>query len=100
MARSAGSRAVSKGKQGEREVAALLRKYGFDARRGKQFSGEEGRDVVHDIDGFHVEVKRSKNQTQMWAALEQAQLIHCLLHFLIKKVLQSGSQHLLTQQGY
>ncbi len=50
-----------KGKHGEREVAELLRKYGFDARRGQQFSGGDGSpDVVHNIEGLHIEVKRTE----------------------------------------
>lgn len=61
-----------KGKVGEREVAALFRAHGFTARRGQQFSGGgDSPDVVHDMDGFHVEVKRTE-QFAMWAALEQA----------------------------
>jgi len=47
-----------KGKAGEREFAALCRKHGFEnARRGQQFSGIEGRDVVG-LEGIHIEVKR------------------------------------------
>lgn len=47
-----------KGKAGEREFAALCRKYGFkNARRGQQFSGIEGKDVVG-LEGIHIEVKR------------------------------------------
>ena len=47
-----------KGKVGEREFAKLCRAEGFTkARRGQQYSGLEGDDVVG-LDGFHVEVKR------------------------------------------
>lgn len=47
-----------KGKTGEREFAALCRKHGFEnARRGQQFSGIEGKDVVG-LEGIHIEVKR------------------------------------------
>ena len=61
-----------KGKVGEREVAALLREYGFDARRGQQFAGGgDSPDVVHSIDGVHIEVKRVE-QFNLWAAMEQA----------------------------
>jgi len=45
-----------KGKRGEREFAELCRNHGFAVRRGQQYSGIEGRDVVG-LDGFHVEVK-------------------------------------------
>lgn len=47
-----------KGSQGEREFAKLCREHGFsEARRGQQFSGIEGKDVVG-LEGIHIEVKR------------------------------------------
>lgn len=47
-----------KGAGGEREFAKMCREHGFDgARRGQQFSGIEGEDVVG-LPGVHVEVKR------------------------------------------
>jgi hypothetical protein len=47
-----------KGCRGEREFASLCREEGYDgARRGQQFSGIEGDDVVG-LPGIHVEVKR------------------------------------------
>jgi Holliday junction resolvase len=47
-----------KGKTGEREFAKLCRDHGFaNARRGQQFSGIEGKDVVG-LEGIHIEVKR------------------------------------------
>ena len=46
-----------KGKKGEREFAKLCRGEGFPVRRGQQYNGLEGKDVVG-LDGFHVEVKR------------------------------------------
>ena len=62
----------TKGKVGEREVAALLKKYGFDARRGQQFSGGgDSPDVAHNMDGFHIEVKRSETFA-LYDALAQA----------------------------
>lgn len=69
-----GSMARQKGKVGEREVAALLRTHGFTARRTQQFCGNTGdaSDVVSDMEGFHIEVKRTE-QFNMYAALEQAE---------------------------
>ena len=61
-----------KGKEGEREVATLLREYGFEARRGQQFSGGDGSpDVVHNIPGVHIEVKRTE-RFSLYAAMDQA----------------------------
>lgn len=68
-----GLKSKTKGKVGEREVAALLRKYGFNAKRGQQHSGSpDSPDVVSDLEGFHIEVKRTGRQTDIFAALEQA----------------------------
>lgn len=62
----------AKGKVGEREVAALLREHGFEARRGQQFAGGgDSPDVVHSMAGFHVEVKRTEN-FMLYPALAQA----------------------------
>lgn len=46
-----------KGARGEREFASLCRSEGYDARRGQQYSGVEGDDVVG-LPFIHVEVKR------------------------------------------
>ena len=47
-----------KGKRGERELANLLREHGFEeARRGQQYNGIEGQDVVG-IPRLHIECKR------------------------------------------
>ncbi len=68
-----GLKSKTKGKVGEREVAELLREFGFNARRGQQFSGSpDSPDVVSDMDGFHIEVKRTGKQTDLFAAIEQA----------------------------
>lgn len=46
-----------KGAVGEREFSALCRDQGYDVRRGQQFNGLDGEDVVG-LPGIHVEVKR------------------------------------------
>ena len=48
----------SKGKRGELEAAHLLQKYGYDARRGQQFSGANGDADVVGLPHIHLEVKR------------------------------------------
>lgn len=61
-----------KGATGEREVAALLREYGVDARRGRQFcGGPTSPDVIADMP-FHFEVKRTESLS-LYPAMEQAQ---------------------------
>jgi hypothetical protein len=67
-----GKLSKQKGKRGEREVAALFREQGFFARRGVQFQGGiNSPDVVTNIPGLHVEVKRSET-FQLYKSLEQA----------------------------
>jgi hypothetical protein len=53
----------NKGKVGEREFASLLREYGYDARRGQQFSGgADSPDVVSEaLAWLHFEIKRVQN---------------------------------------
>jgi len=51
----------TKGAVGEREIAEFLRERGYEARRGQQFSGgSDSPDVVHNIEGVHIEVKRTE----------------------------------------
>ena len=70
MAKKINSR--EKGKAGEREFAALCRKHGFEnARRGQQYSGIEGKDVIG-LDGVHIEVKRVE-RLNIEQALQQAE---------------------------
>jgi Holliday junction resolvase len=67
-----GAMSRRKGAAAEREVAELLRSHGFQARRGQQFSGSpDSPDVVHDIEGIHIEVKRTES-FRLYPALEQA----------------------------
>lgn len=63
-----------KGKRGEREAAKAWNDEGLpgDARRGQQFSGLEGRDVVVDPRlRLHLEVKRTE-KLNLYEALTQA----------------------------
>ena len=55
-----GLRSRNKGKRGEREAAAEIRRlFHIEARRGRQFCGSnDSPDVVTDILGVHFEVKR------------------------------------------
>lgn len=60
-----------KGAQGEREVARILRKRGYDAHRGQQFKGGPDSPDVTGLDGFHVEVKRTE-RFNLYDALAQS----------------------------
>lgn len=46
-----------KGKRGERNLASTLRGYGYDTRRGQQFSGANGDADVVGLNGIHIECK-------------------------------------------
>ena len=69
-----GGKSRTKGKGGERELAAeLTRLLGCAARRGVQYSGgPDSPDVVIDIPGLHIECKR-KERLSLYAALDQAE---------------------------
>lgn len=47
-----------KGARGERELARELRNYGYDCRRGQQYSGANGDADVLGLPGVHIECKR------------------------------------------
>jgi len=48
----------SKGRRGEQELAKRLREYGYEARRGQQYSGASGDPDVIGLPGIHIECKR------------------------------------------
>ena len=60
----------AKGARGERELANLLKSYGYNTRRGQQFSGLEGEDVVG-LPGVHIECKRVE-RLNIYDAISQA----------------------------
>ncbi len=61
----------AKGSAAEREVAKILREYGFEARRGQQFCGANGDADVVGLPGYHIECKRVE-KLNLDAAIEQA----------------------------
>lgn len=60
-----------KGKRGEREVANLLKEYGYPGRRGVQYCGIFGDSDVVGMDGVHIEVKRTE-KFRLYDAMEQS----------------------------
>ena len=59
-----------KGARGEREIASKLREYGYNCRRGQQYNGLEGDDVVG-LPNIHIEVKRVE-KLNIYDAIDQA----------------------------
>lgn len=59
-----------KGAKGERELANKLKEYGYETRRGQQYNGLEGEDVVG-LDFIHIECKRVE-KLNIDEAMEQA----------------------------
>lgn len=47
-----------KGAVGERELSRILREYGYNTRRGQQYSGANGDADVVGLPGIHIECKR------------------------------------------
>ena len=60
----------AKGAKGERELAGKLKEHGYNCRRGQQYNGLEGEDVVG-LDYIHIEVKRVQ-ALNLDEAMEQA----------------------------
>ena len=61
----------SKGAKGERELARVLRRYGYDCRRGQQYSGANGDADVVGLPGVHIECKRVE-RLNIYDAVDQA----------------------------
>lgn len=61
----------NKGAAGEREVAGILRGYGYKARRGQQYSGANGDADVVGLPGIHIEVKR-REKLNIYDAIDQS----------------------------
>jgi len=59
-----------KGKRGGLELAKKLQEYGFNTRRGQQYSGLGGDDVVG-LEGIHIECKRVE-RLNVYDAMKQA----------------------------
>lgn len=61
-----------KGAAGERELAKVLRDYGYECRRGQQYCGSNGDADVVGLPGLHIECKRVE-KLNIQNALCQAQ---------------------------
>ena len=62
----------AKGKRGELELAHELKKYGYETRRGQQYSGATGEADVIGIPNLHIECKRVE-KLNLEEALKQSQ---------------------------
>lgn len=69
-----GKMSKQKGNRGELEASKeIARLFGVEARRGQQFAGgNDSPDIVADLPGVHLEVKRTEC-LRLWEALQQAQ---------------------------
>lgn len=61
----------AKGKRGELSLVRKLREYGFEARRGQQFSGANGDADVIGLPGIHIECKWVE-RLNVWDAMDQS----------------------------
>ena len=60
-----------KGAEGERELAKILKEYGYDTRRGQQYCGSNGDADVVGVPGIHIECKRVE-RLDIYAAMDQS----------------------------
>lgn len=60
-----------KGARGELELANILKSYGYDTRRGQQYSGANGDADVIGLPFIHIECKRVEN-LNIYNAMEQS----------------------------
>lgn len=60
-----------KGARGERELASKLREYGYDTRRGQQYSGANGDADVVGLPEIHIECKRVEH-LNLYDAMSQS----------------------------
>lgn len=68
---TSGKASQRKGADGERELAAVLREYGYEIKRGGSMSFGEVPDLVG-LPGIHVEVKR-REQVRLSEWMQQAE---------------------------
>lgn len=61
----------NKGAAGERELANLLKEYGYECRRGQQYCGSNGDADVVGLPGIHIECKRVE-KLNLYKAMKQA----------------------------
>lgn len=61
----------AKGKRGELALVRRLREYGYEARRGQQFSGANGDADVVGLPGIHIECKWVE-RLNIWDAIDQS----------------------------
>ena len=66
-----GKMSRDKGKRGERELANILKEYGYDCRRGQQYCGGNGDADVIGLPGIHIECKRVEH-LNLSNAMDQA----------------------------
>ncbi len=60
-----------KGAEFERTLAKMLRSYGYECRRGQQFSGANGDADVVGLPGIHIEAK-AVERLNLYDAMAQA----------------------------
>lgn len=61
----------NKGAAGERELAKILKQYGYDTRRGQQYCGANGDADVVGLPHIHIECKRVE-KLNLYDAMSQA----------------------------
>lgn len=73
-----------KGKEGERELANLLKSHGYDCRRGQQFCGSNGDADVVGLPGIHIECKRVEKRKRSASGFQLGKFCSCVFDLILK----------------
>ena len=84
-----------KGKRGERELASVLKSYGYDTRRGQQYCGANGDADVVGLPDIHIECKRNEH-LNLYDAISQSRADSTLDEFPVVMHRKNNSEWLVT----
>lgn len=84
-----------KGKRGERELASVLKSYGYHTRRGQQYCGANGDADVVGLPDIHIECKRNEH-LNLYDAMSQSRADSTLDEFPVVMHRKNNSEWLVT----
>lgn len=84
-----------KGKRGERELASVLRNYGYDCRRSVQYCGANGDADVVGLPDIHIECKRVEH-LNLYDAMSQSRADSTMDEFPVVMHRKNNSEWLVT----
>lgn len=84
-----------KGKRGERELASVLKSYGYKTRRGQQYCGANGDADVVGLPDIHIECKRNE-RLNLYDAMSQSRADSTMDEFPVVMHRKNNSEWLVT----